>query len=362
MCDAWHSSVPGDTWPNRLYSLAGREGEQAWADSEVFKILTQKGSPLAKLRDVPLYDVAAFTRHLDDEDWRWYSHDPATLRVADGTYRDFDDLKPDNFAWFDRKQIGWALRGAQEHLELVASSSFLDDAVNGELRRISWIDPNFVDLKVFDTSSNDDHPPSDVLAGQQLVFDVYDALTKSPAWEDTVLVITYDEHGGFFDHVVPPAISDESGYDTLGVRVPALIVGPRVGNFVCHEAFADDPDAAEAWDHTALIRSALRLCLGDDAQAAIDAMGGRVAARKAHLGLMLEDEPRADLPEEAGDATARLEEWRDEAREARLATAPRERSQAPDGAGHAFTPTEFQEAFFGFAAAMREAGLPRLHN
>ena len=257
-------------------------------------------------------------------------------------------------------------RLAQERvLDVVASDSFLDDAIKGQLRKVSWIDPNFIDLKILDPHSNDDHPPSDVLAGQQLVFDVYDALMKSPDWENTVLVVTYDEHGGFYDHVLPPAVSDGSGYKTLGVRVPALIIGPRVRRFVCHEAFSDEADGPhpqEAWDHTALIRSILKLCLREDAQHAIDAMGGRVKNRRAHIGLMLHDQPRTDLPREASDTRLRLREWQLEAREARRSRDRGEASIAPDGAGHPFVLSDFQEEFVGFAAAMRDAGLPRAHN
>jgi phospholipase C len=256
-------------------------------------------------------------------------------------------------------------RVAEERvLDIVASDSFLDDAVKGQLRKVSWIDPNFIDVKVLDPHSNDDHPPSDILAGQQLVFDVYDALMKSPGWKDTVLVVTYDEHGGFYDHVLPPAVSDDSGYKTLGVRVPALVVGPRVRNFVCHEAFSGGTGTQpeEAWDHTALIRSILKVCLGEKAQQAIDAMGGRVKNRRAHLGLMLHDEPRTDIPREASDARLRLRQWQHEAREARLPPDRGERSVAPDGAGHPLVLSDFQEEFVGFAAAMRVAGLPRAHN
>jgi phospholipase C len=365
VCDAWHSSVPGDTWPNRLYAVAGREGKRVWKQSELFRLLTKLGSPLAGLGNVPIYDVPAFTRRLADSDWRWYSHDPATLRATDSAYRDFKKLRQDNFAWFDRKGMHFRTKlGEEDILRIVAADSFLDDAVNGQLRKVSWIDPNFIDLKILDPHSNDDHPPSDILAGQQFVFDVYDALLKSPAWEDTVLVITYDEHGGFYDHVRPPVVSDTSGYTTLGVRVPALVVGPRVRKFVCHEAFGEGQGgdgAEEAWDHTAIIRTILRLCLGDRAELAINAMGGRVANRRAHLGLMLEDAPRTDLPREPTDTALRLRRWRSEARDARGAPDRGQPAIAPDGAGHPFVATEFQDEFAGFASAMRDAGLPRAH-
>src|SRR5256885_1353746 len=60
--------------------------------------------PLKGLKNIPLYEVEAFTRHLDDPQWRWYSHDPATLRAADPHYRDPSDFKRSNFAYFDRKK------------------------------------------------------------------------------------------------------------------------------------------------------------------------------------------------------------------------------------------------------------------
>ncbi|MEA2376142.1 MAG: phospholipase [Thermoleophilaceae bacterium] len=352
VCDAWHASIPGDTWPNRVFAVAGRKAEPVWKQSDLFKRLTSFPG-LKKLRNIPLYDVPAFTHQLDDGDWRWYSHDPATLRAVDGAYRDLHDLKQDNFAWFDRKLINRRTLWLEERaLDIVENDSFLDDAVNGQLRKVSWIDPNFVDLHVLDPNSNDDHPPSDILAGQQFVFDVYEALRKSPGWDDTVLVITYDEHGGFYDHVSPPRVNDGSGYGTLGVRVPALIVGPRVRKGVYHEAPGD-----EAWDHTALIRSIL-LAFAADPDAAIKNMGGRVARRKAHLGMMLEDKPRKDLPKEAGRAETRLRKWRQTARAAREASARAKPSKALDGAGRPLVLTDFQDEWAAFASAMRKVGAP----
>jgi phospholipase C len=348
VCDAWHASIPGDTWPNRVYSVAGREAPSVWREWEVLRrVLGATG--LGEVRNAPLYDGHAFTHQLADGDWRWYSHDPATLRAIDGAYRHPRDLKRSNFAWFNRKQMSLRTLLLEEKLvNLVSAASFLDDAVNGKLRKVSWIDPNFIDLAVLDPHSNDDHPPSDILAGQQLAFDVYDALRKSPGWNDTVLVITYDEHGGFYDHVPPPAVDDESRYKTLGLRVPALIVGPRVRQFVCHQAFDDEP-----WDHTALIRSIL-MAFAANPDAALKAMGGRVAERRAHLGLMLEENPRTDLPAEATDTKKRLREWRTAAREARLASARGEASAAPDGAGQPLVLTEFQEEWTAFAGVIRE--------
>ncbi|MEA2393297.1 MAG: hypothetical protein QOJ82_1188 [Solirubrobacteraceae bacterium] len=84
------------------------------------------------------------------------SHDPATLRAADAHYRDVTDIKRDNFTYYDRKRVS-VITEAAEAL-MVGRDSFLDDAAKGELRDVSWIDPNFIDLNVLDPNSNDDHP------------------------------------------------------------------------------------------------------------------------------------------------------------------------------------------------------------
>jgi phospholipase C len=339
VCDHWHASIPGDTWPNRQYSIAGKAGDPArpgWLEQLAI-------GPLKGLRNAPIFDVEAFTRQLEDGQWRWYSHDPATLRAVDSHYRDLDDLKPNNFAYFDRKKVSLVTELAESLI--VGHDSFLDDAAKGELRAVSWIDPNFIDLSVLDPNSNDDHPPSDIRAGQALVLDVYEALVRSPSWNDTLLVVVYDEHGGFYDHVEPPAIDDGSGFQTLGVRVPALIVGPRVKKFVCHDVF----------DHTALIKTILTRFLAspDDA---IARMGTRVA-NAPHLGMVLEDAPRTEI-EDHGAASESIDAWRADARARRQAAGAGALSPAPDGAGQPFRLHDFQEEFASFAVAMRQRGLP----
>jgi phospholipase C len=246
VCDRWFASVPGATWPNRLYAVAGR------AD----------GSKDPK--KVPIYDLPSFVRHLDTNNvsWRWYTHDVATLRFSDGNYAlgHFS-----NFAYFDRRSI-------------VAPRNFLDDAKDGKLPAVSWIDPNFIDVSFIGPSgSNDDHPPSDVLAGQELVLKTYNAVVQSPNWNRTALIVTYDEHGGFYDHVTPLAAQDDKpAFRSYGVRVPALIVSPwtergSVSNVV--------------YDHTSIIKTILlRFCQRTNGQ--IPDMGARVNHAN-HIGATL---------------------------------------------------------------------------
>jgi len=179
------------------------------------------------------------------------------------------------------------------------------------------------------------------------VLELYHALVNSPNWKNTLLVITYDEHGGFYDHVVPPAVpaGDPCGYETFGVRVPALVVGPRVRNFVCHEFF----------DHTTLMKTIL-LRFARDPEAAIRKMGPRVE-RAQHLGVVLVEEPHTDLPDHR-HLFDRFEKWRTAARTQRRAAARAQASPDPDGAGQNWEPTELQRDYSRAAAALREEGLP----
>jgi phospholipase C len=346
ICDAWHASIPGDTWPNRLYALASRAVDSVGHKPGVLQELLQdlKGLPgVGALKGAPIFEVEAFTRQLHDVQWRWYSHDPATLRAADALYRDFRHLNRSNFAYFNRKKVSLETRVIEGWV--VGHDSFLDDAAKGELRDVSWIDPNFIDLSIHDPNSNDDHPPSDVKAGQALVLEIYNALVNSPAWNETMLVIVYDEHGGFYDHVAPPPVpeGDESGYRTLGVRVPALVVGPRVKQMVCHQTF----------EHTSLIATILRRFATHPEQA-LRAMPGRVQ-QAPHLGSLLETGPREDLPDH-GPLINWARDWRTQARAVRAPQSSA--SEAADGTGHDLDLHEFQQQFIQFALAMRESGLP----
>jgi phospholipase C len=160
------------------------------------------------------------------------------------------------------------------------------------------------------------------------------------------LIIAYDEHGGFFDHVSPPPPPehDGSGYATLGVRVPALLVGPRLRRFVCHAVL----------EHTSLIATILRRFARDPDQA-IATMPRRVQAAP-DLGLTLEDHPRNDIADH-GDLREQLDQWRVKSRAARRGL-DAEPSKAVDGAGHLMPLHDFQEDFLRFSLAMREKGLP----
>jgi len=121
---------------------------------------------------------------------------------------------------------------------------FLAQAAAGTLPAVSYLDPKFLDEA--GGSSADDHPHADIRAGQAFLDQVYQAVVTSPAWERTVLVINYDEWGGFYDHVAPTTAPDATPeWGLRGFRVPCLVISPlaRRGH-VAHNTY----------DHTSVLK------------------------------------------------------------------------------------------------------------
>jgi phospholipase C len=129
-------------------------------------------------------------------------------------------------------------------------AQFLADAQAGTLPNVAYVDPGFA-AETTDTS-NDDHPHGDIRDGEAFLNQVYTAVTSSPNWSKTVLIINFDEWGGFFDHVPPPLApippaSQAAGVPDgrLGFRVPCVVISPYARrNFIGHEQF----------DHTSILK------------------------------------------------------------------------------------------------------------
>ena len=176
-CDHWFSSVLGPTWPNRFY-LHG-------------------GTAMGVQTNVPALGLPTVFGRLDE---------------VGKTHRNY-------FC-----DIAWATGGYLKLANNAGIERFFADARNGELPNVAYVDPQF-----FGAGANDDHPDHDVRLGQAFIGSVYAALRTSPQWNRCLLVVTYDEHGGFFDHLPPPPITDENpAFRRLGVRVPGLVAGPTV--------------------------------------------------------------------------------------------------------------------------------------
>lgn len=123
---------------------------------------------------------------------------------------------------------------------------FVRDAASGTLPAVSYVDPPFF-LEAVDGTSHDDHPHGDIRNGEAFINSVYQAITTSPAWPRTVLVVTFDEWGGFFDHVPPTSAPDTNPGVTgmRGFRVPALVVSPYAQRgAVAHNVY----------DHTSILK------------------------------------------------------------------------------------------------------------
>jgi phospholipase C len=198
VCDRYFAPILGPTYPNRLYQHAGT------TDRIVNSTATSKLPTI------------------------WDRLAAAGLK---GTYY-FGDI-PFTAIW------GNAYVGiSRPYIE------FLADCASGNLPQVSFVDPRFGGED--QGTSNDDHPHADVRVGERFLADVYHAVTRSPSWKNTVLVINYDEWGGFFDHVPPPLGPDTQPlFERRGFRVPALIVSPfaRRGQ-VAHDVY----------DHTSVLK------------------------------------------------------------------------------------------------------------
>jgi phospholipase C len=220
ICDRYFTSILGPTWPNRFYMHAGTTDRLTTGGPRIFPqmIPSIPGVPPALLALVSVISPTIW--------------DLAAAAGLSARYY-FDNSNPSTFAFT-------ALWGGKYAGITKGFDQFLTDAAAGNLPSISYIDPNFQGEAT--GTGNDDHPLNDIRNGQAFLNQVYQALTTSPNWPKTLLVINYDEWGGFADHVVPPmapvsateqnavgngATDGNPGFAFLGFRVPCVIIGPR---------------------------------------------------------------------------------------------------------------------------------------
>jgi phospholipase C len=184
VCDRWFSSFMGPTWPNRFYLHATTAQGRT------------KNHPLGL--DAP----ATIWERMADRCWTaknyvagaipWYS-----VAFPTKSFSGNDAMVPEPIDGFFR------------------------DALSGNLPHFSLIDPDF--------QVNDGHPPHDLGLAEAFLSSIHRALVNGPGWARTLLVVAYDEHGGFYDHVPPPTVLDpHPDFRRLGFRVPAIVAGPMV--------------------------------------------------------------------------------------------------------------------------------------
>jgi len=121
---------------------------------------------------------------------------------------------------------------------------FLADCASGELPHVAFVDPSFAGEEL--GVSGDDHPHGDIREGEAFLARTYAAITSSPAWKHTVLIINFDEWGGFFDHVAPESAPDvDPALELRGFRVPAIVVSPYARRGYV---------ASNTYDHASVLR------------------------------------------------------------------------------------------------------------
>jgi phospholipase C len=213
ICDHWFSSVPGPTWTNRLFVHSGTSLGRVEMPDPPFDL------------NLHLYDQDTLYDRLNEQNIRWqiyYGDVPQSLVLT-------HQLRPRNAARYRPLPLFFTHARGRE----------------ADFPAFAFIEPNYF------SGQNDQHPPSDVLRGEVLIARVYNALrANEELWARTLLVVLYDEHGGFYDHIYPGAAvppddhTEEYTFDQYGLRVPAILVSPWV---------AAGPYKTEL-DHTSLLK------------------------------------------------------------------------------------------------------------
>jgi phospholipase C len=187
LCANYFCSVLGPTWPNRFYLMSGTSGGITTNGQWGYGIFDSAGWPII-LDLLDEFDVS----------WKIYSIGFDDVPIGDS----------DNVAVF------WS-RWAHDPRTTATSNDFIADCANDRLPAVSWVIPSF-------SMGFDEHPPADVSVGMGFQQELITALRRSKAWDSSAYLLTYDEHGGFFDHVKPPQV-DAYG---LGIRVPLWVISP----------------------------------------------------------------------------------------------------------------------------------------
>ena len=270
-CERYFSSHPGPTLPNRMYSLSG---DLQYDRTGGAIVDNNDGDHLALSRAMNIFDLLTRKRI----GWRVYESFPSVTMLR------------------------WYARYATNDTDIVHLDRLQADVDTGNLPAVTVIDP-----RMHSAPENDDHSPfADMYQGQYFLENVYTTLSKSTLWESTMLIITYDEHGGFYDHVIPPiaelrkaaaggtndrgpfglAASTASAAALLtdyGLRVPTFVVSPWVPP-------GKGPDIV--LDHCSILKTILARFCGDSRPFLSD----RVDASQTFNAYLSESAPRMNVP------------------------------------------------------------------
>jgi phospholipase C len=211
LCDQFFSSLAGPSEPNHLFTVAAKSGglvnNPNYRDRNGNRAAGAVGGDTDSVYTFPTMAELLQNTHVS---WKYYDEKPNPQKHS---------------LWNPLPGFRQFQQSPELMSHLVGMSQFYRDAKSGHLPQVCWIVPNRADSE---------HPPSDSARGMWHVTDLVNAIMQSSAWSSTVIIITWDDYGGFYDHVAPPPV-DQFGY---GPRVPALVISPyaRPG-FCCHTTF-----------------------------------------------------------------------------------------------------------------------------
>ena len=200
LCDRFFSSLTGPSEPNHLYSIAAQSGG----------LVNNPGPDIARKEAVYNFETAAELLQGNGISWKYYDGKPnPRLHSLWNPLPGFKNFTPN----------GELMKN------VVPLADFFSDIKSGRLPSVCWIVPDGPDSE---------HPPHDSARGMWYVTELVNAVMTSDFWKDTAIIITWDDYGGFYDHVTPPKV-DKYGY---GFRVPGLVISPyaRPG-FIDHTQF-----------------------------------------------------------------------------------------------------------------------------
>lgn len=235
VCDEWFCSVPSQTLPNRDFIHAATSTGYV------------NNSPDNQCNSKTIYNQIQDAIEAGRDDLSW--------AVFSGTQQDKDSGKWVPFSLTRLCMV--QVQDATFDANFRTMKEFYAEAKAGKLPSYSFLEP-----QLSGPLQNDQHPPADIRPGEKLIADVYDALRGAPSWEKTLLVITYDEHGGCYDHHPPtataktPDAASKPGqmgfrFNRFGVRVPTVIVSPLI-----EAGTVARPDGWTPFDHTSVIKTA----------------------------------------------------------------------------------------------------------
>ncbi|AUM65320.1 phosphoesterase [Brevibacillus laterosporus] len=232
ICDQWFCSVPSQTWTNRSFLHAA--SSSGWVNNTPYE------KWLFGNHAETIFD-RILAQNRKDLTWRVY-------------YDKLDMVSLTLLIHFPRLS-----RYRKSHFSNM--KQFKKDAKEGKLPSYSFIEPRFL------LDANDQHPPHNVLLGENLISEVYQAVREGKRWDRTLLIVTYDEHGGCYDHVappkaVPPTINQKPGekgftFDRLGVRVCTLLISPYIekGTVFRAKRILGGVEHDVPLDHTSIIKT-----------------------------------------------------------------------------------------------------------